>query len=95
MIFFADVFLNPETGTFLKLQSMRFPTHTKIELMCTVFLIFLYTPSFLLEIRVDIKIWSHPWYPLICDLYKWNEGKKENQNGRLKKNNEFSTNTKN
>ena len=33
----------------------------------TVYLILLHTPSFLLEIRVIIKISSQPWYPLICD----------------------------
>ena len=36
----------------------------------TVFLIILYTPIFLLEIRVIIKLSSHPWYPLICDEFK-------------------------
>ena len=36
----------------------------------TVFLIILYTPIFLLEIRVIIKILSHPWYPLICDEFE-------------------------
>ena len=36
----------------------------------TVFLIILYTPIFLLEIRVIIKISSHPWYLLICDEYE-------------------------
>ena len=36
----------------------------------TVFLIILYTPIFLLEIRVIIKISSHPWYPLICYLFR-------------------------
>ena len=38
--------------------------------MPTVFLIILYTPIFLLEIRVIVKISSHPWYPLICDEFR-------------------------
>ena len=37
---------------------------------CTEFLIILYTPNFLLEIRVIIKLSSHPWYPLICDFFE-------------------------
>ena len=37
------------------------------EICSTVFLIILYTPSFLLEIRLIIKISKNPWYPLICE----------------------------
>ena len=33
----------------------------------TVMFIFLYTPSFLLEIRAIIKISSHPWNHINCD----------------------------
>ena len=33
----------------------------------TVYLILLHTPSFLLEIRVIIKISKNPWYPINCD----------------------------
>jgi hypothetical protein len=36
----------------------------------------LYTPSFLLEIRVIIKILSNPWYPINFE--------KKNKNGLLK-----------
>ena len=36
----------------------------------TVFLIILYTPLIFLEIRVIIKISSHPWYPINCDWFE-------------------------
>ena len=35
--------------------------------MVTVFLMILYTPSFLLKISVIIKIKSHSWYPINYD----------------------------
>ena len=45
----------------------------------TVFLILLHTPSFLLEIRVIIKILSHPWYHINCDWFEkgWSKKKKK------------------
>ena len=36
----------------------------------TVFLTLLHTPSFLLEIRVIIKISSHPWYHINCNWFE-------------------------
>ena len=44
----------------------------------TVFLILLHDPSFLLEIRVIIKILSHPWYHINCDWFEkgWSKKKK-------------------
>ena len=61
----------------------------------TVFLIISYTPSFLLEIRVIIKM-SHPWYPINCDWfeYKWSKVgffEKKQQNDRLKKTEIFNS----
>ena len=48
----------------------------------TVFLILLHTPSFLLEIRVIIKISSHPWYHINCDWF---------EKGWIKKNSKWPT----
>ena len=56
----------------------------------TVFLILLHTPSFLLEIRVIIKILSHPWYHINCDGFEKGWSKKI-QNGRLKKTEIFNS----
>ena len=38
-----------------------------INLICAVYLILLHTPSFLLEIRVMIKISNNPCYPINVD----------------------------
>ena len=58
----------------------------------TVYLILLHTPSFLLEIRVIIKISKNPCYPINVDWFslEWSKKKyfffeKKIQNGRLKK----------
>merc|ERR1712051_562507 len=40
---------------------------TIVLISLTVYLILLHTPSFLLEIRVIIKISKNPWYPINCD----------------------------
>ena len=50
----------------------------------TVCDIILYPPSFLLEIRVIIKISSHPWYLINCDWFELGWSKKI-QNNQLKK----------
>ena len=47
-----------------------FQTWNDFQRYSTVFHIILYNPIFLLEIRVIIKISSHPWYPLISDEFK-------------------------
>ena len=59
---------NLDLGDFSRVWKMTFDSMIAgTQIYSTVFLIILYIPSFLLEIRVIIKISKSPWYPLICD----------------------------
>ena len=71
--YFASVYIYGNTGCGLqawgKQNSKYFCIHKKFfkGITYTVYLILLHTPSFLLEIRVIIKISKNPWYPINCD----------------------------
>ena len=78
------LFIEHDTSVF-KLVSYHVYFLHLYDSSCTVYLILLHTPSFLLEIRVIIKILKNPGYPINVDWFSLEWSNKNIQNGRLKK----------